>query len=360
MKPFIFHLPLASFDSQLLPPDARQPGTDKFNTAVVAYFAAQYAAKDESALVGINEDGITVVALKEGQDPFQLILGMLQEGRIKEALPLLESLNRATPDDVDILYNLGISYSELGQYDEAVIRLKRAVHLNPRHVHSWVGIGVAYQRMKKPAQAAEALRKAVEFNPKDGYAQRNLGAVLAMEDKFAEALTHLRIAHEQLPNDPQAVYGLAQALERLGGDDQLEKADELYQDLIRRFPAGEVSNLAREARTRIAQRNLRANAPGGFRPDVMMYIAGALKTFKDVGPSRRQEIAFEIAMLGQRGLDINDPEQKYTLKSLSGTFSGLHLLALMYTAFKQIDPTMDCGADFSKEYAMAESTQGET
>ena len=149
-------------------------------------------------------------------------------------------------------------------------------------------------------------------------------------------------------------------LERLGDEDQLKSADELYQELIRRFPAGDVSNLAREARTRLAQRNLRANAPGGFRPDVMMYIAGALKTFKDVGPRKRQEIALEIAMLGQRGLDINDPEQKYTLKSLPGRFSGLHLLAIMYAAFRQIDPTVDAGADSSKEYVMAESMQGKT
>ena len=31
----------------------------------------------------------------------------------------------------------------------------------------------------------------------------------------------------------------------------------------------------------------------------------------------------------------------------------LHLLAIMYTAFRQIDPTMDTGADFSAEYQAA-------
>ena len=65
------------------------------------------------------------------------------------------------------------------------------------------------------------------------------------------------------------------------------------------------------------------------------------------------EIAFEIAILGQSGLDINDPEQKYTLKSLSGKFSGLHLLAIMYTGFRQIDPSVDVGADFSREFEAA-------
>ena len=64
-------------------------------------------------------------------------------------------------------------------------------------------------------------------------------------------------------------------------------------------------------------------------------------------------IALEIAVLGRAGLDINDSTDKYTLKSLPGKFSGLHLLAIMYTAFRQIDPTMDTGADFAVEYQAA-------
>lgn len=309
-------------------------------------------------MVTIDSDEIMVVALKAGQNPFQFVMAMLKSGRIKEAIPLLESLDRSTPGDVDILYNLGIAYSELGQFDEAVIRLKQAVQANPKHVHSWVGIGVAYQRMRQPAQAAEALRRAVDLNPDDGYAQRNLGAILCGEGKFAEALPHLRIAHQRLPDDPPAIYGYAQVLEELGGDEQLGHADELYREVIQRFSTAPIAERARTARTRIGQRNMRAQAPGGIRPDVVMYIASALNTFKEQGPERRQAIAIEVAMLGRQGLDINNPDQKYTLKTLPGKFSGLHLLAIMYAGFRQIDPTVDAGVDFAKEYAMAESIQG--
>ena len=97
----------------------------------------------------------------------------------------------------------------------------------------------------------------------------------------------------------------------------------------------------------------RERSVGGFRPDVMMYISSALQTFKQLGPQQCRTIALEIAMLGRNGLDINDPTDKYTLKALPGSFSGLHLLAIMYTAFRQIDPTMDTGADFGAEYTAA-------
>ena len=77
------------------------------------------------------------------------------------------------------------------------------------------------------------------------------------------------------------------------------------------------------------------------------------QTFQQLGPQQCRTIALEIAMLGRNGLDINDPTDRYTLQALPGSFSGLHLLAIMYTAFRQIDPTMDTGADFGAEYQAA-------
>ena len=249
-----------------------------------------------------------------------------------------------------MLYDLGIAYSELGRYEDAVMRLKMCVALAPSHSNAWVGIGVAYTRLTRAKDAKAALNKAIELDPANGYAHRNLGAVLGNEGDYEAALPHFREALHQLPEYPQAMFGLAHALEKL---DEITEADRIYRNPMDRFPASQVAEMAREARTGIAQQNLRSNVLGGFRPDVMMYIANALDTFYKLGPKKRQEIAVEIAFLGQRGLDINDPEQKYALRTLPGKYSGLHLLALMYTDFKQIDPTVNSGANFDAEYRMA-------
>jgi hypothetical protein len=58
-------------------------------------------------------------------------------------------------------------------------------------------------------------------------------------------------------------------------------------------------------------------------------------------------------MLGTRGLDVNSPEQKYTLNSIPGKFSGLHLLCIEYVGFQIINPSLDIGFDLSAEYAAA-------
>ncbi|MDA8377616.1 MAG: hypothetical protein M0Z50_11295 [Planctomycetia bacterium] len=62
---------------------------------------------------------------------------------------------------------------------------------------------------------------------------------------------------------------------------------------------------------------------------------------------------YEIGKLGQTVLDVNSPDQKYQLRSLPGQYSGLHLVCLMYVAFKILNPSLDIGMDFSQEYQMA-------
>jgi len=84
-----------------------------------------------------------------------------------------------------------------------------------------------------------------------------------------------------------------------------------------------------------------------------MYITGSLERFSQMNAEEIKAVGMEIAMLGQNGLDINDPDKKYTLQSIPGTFSGLHLVAIMYTAFQLIAPGTDVGIDFSREYEAA-------
>ena len=348
-----FSLPLSRFDLNLLPSDARQVGTPNFNAAVIAHFTKEYSSKDSIALVSVDDAEIFVTTFPRGTSPIDFVLSMLQQGQIKESIPLLEMINKVKADDIQTLYNLGIAYSELGQLDEAIIRLKRVVKLEPNHSHAWTGIGVAYERLRNQTSALEAFQHAISANPKDGYAHRNLGAQYLNSGIYLEGLSHMRKARTALPHDAQTTYGLACALELVGGEENTSEADELYKVVIERWPSAPFAENARTARTQMAQKSLRAKTDTGFRPDVMMYIAGALETFQKVGPKKRQEIALEIALLGQSGLDVHDSEQKYKLKTLPGKFSGLHLLAVMYTAFKQIDPTLDSGADFQQEFDSA-------
>lgn len=87
---------------------------------------------------------------------------------------------------------------------------------------------------------------------------------------------------------------------------------------------------------------------------VVMHCLSALQYFEDKDLSEIQKVGFEIAMLGRQGIDPSNSERKYHLDSIPGKeFTGLQLLAYMYAAFQVIDPFLDIGMNFKKEYEMA-------
>lgn len=185
----------------------------------------------------------------------------------------------------------------------------------------------------------------------NSWAYRNLGACLLKAGRTDEALEHLRRATALNPKDQNARFGLAEALIALGRDTE---ADKVYETAIDINEYCDIAELAREALPQVGRRNVQGTNTRTPRPDAVMYCVGALKKFEKMPRDEMRWIASEIAMKGRIGLDTNDPAQKYQLKSLPGIFSGLHLVCLMYVAFKSIAPDLDIGFDLSEEFAAAQ------
>lgn len=345
-----FSLAFDDFDLDLIGLDSVD--SPDFADAVSKFFAAQFANFGGKARVIVNEQDRTIdVKWSKGpnwQSPKDYVLNLLNRGKMSDALPLLWTLIHEQPADTDNYYNLGVVYSELGDYPKAIQLLEELLQRDPAHAHGLTALGVAQIRAGKLAFGEEALLKALRLQPADPWALRNLGGCYMKQDRFDEAVEMLERAVKAAPTDAQALVGVGQALEHVG---RPEDADEYYERLIKQGGPSQLVEMAKERRTALAQATMRSK--GGFRPDVMMYIAGALDKFKGMSANEVQSIGIEIALLGQRGLDINDAAQKYSLKSLPGKFSGIHLLAIMYAAFKQFAPDQDVGVDFSREYDAA-------
>jgi len=138
--------------------------------------------------------------------------------------------------------------------------------------------------------------------------------------------------------------------------DDFDGADDAYLKAIDLNAYNDIGDAAKQARTTIAEKIFKERNPEGGsmpRPDAMMYCLDALNKFKNLPIDDVRKITIEIATLGMSGLDVNDPDQKYQIRSLEGHFSGLHLLSIEYVGFKMIDPSVDIGFDLTKEYAAA-------
>jgi tetratricopeptide (TPR) repeat protein len=193
------------------------------------------------------------------------------------------------------------------------------------------------------------LREAVSRNGQDALARKNLGAALSQTGKLEEGLVHLKAAVVLMPDDAEAWLNLAMNLEESG---ETGEANIAYGRVIALDQVGSLAERAEQARNRITNRGLH-EAGKGLRTDVLSHCGEVLRLFEAMPKDEVQKITLEIAMLGAKGLSVNDPSKRYRLRSLPGDFTGLHLLCIEYVGFKIIDPSVDIGFDIAAEYAEA-------
>lgn len=281
-------------------------------------------------------------------DELQKAFKLLEYGQFREASSVLEKLLNEMPDDADLLYNLGMCYTELGEPTKAIELLDKCISNAPEFANAYVALGVALSRTGDLERAKECLLKSLELDPNNPYALKNLGAIYGNEGDNQKALNYLKRSFELNPEDPYTAFGIGMAYMKLG---DLEKASDYFNETISLNAPVDLISRAKEALTNIASKELKSK---GFRLDAVQYITHALELFQDKSMEEIKDIAFEIALKGQDGLDINDPSRIYHLRSLKGDFTALHLVCIMYAGFKEIAPDMDVGIDFSEEYAMAQ------
>ncbi len=349
-----FEIPIEDFDLDLLPETARVVGSTEFESGVQQYFEGEFASLGGDVAVEIQADRVKVRwnSEKSGDSLFDRGMIALEQGRPSEGAAYLEALTAVEPKHAVAHYNLGMVLSDLGRLEKSQLHLLKAVHLDSQNSNALVALGLALYRDGNADAARRRLEQALSLDPDNGFAHRNLGAILGNLNERQAAIHHLREANRLLPNDQSSTYGLAQALEDFGGPDDLPEADTLYQTAISQNIDSQLGELARQARSRIAAKNMRSIG-GTPRMDAVMYCLGALEKFSEMAPDAVQAVGFEIALKGRSGLEVNNPDILYTLRTLPGEFTGMHLMCLMFTAFQQIAPETDIGFDLSQEYNAA-------
>lgn len=347
-----YSLPVEDFDASLLPPHARQPGTDAFRNEVSK--AIQKDFEVFGGWVQIVVDARTIrVAWRSDPNapaPLRAIANKIEKGEFKNAISALQHLRLLQPDNANVFFNLGITLSDLGELQQAEKHLRYAVLLAPTDTNHVVALGVVLARQGRYEEAVTVLEQAVAQDVNNPWAQRNLGACLLQIGRIADAERHLRRAVELNPSDQNSVLGLGQALE---AGEKFKEADVQYAKVIDLDSRSALADTARDARSQLAQKSFRNPLASVPRPDAVMYLFGALKKFEKMTEPEVEKITYEIAILGQRGFDTNDPTPKYQLKGMPGQYSGLHLVCLMFVGVKLISPERSIGFDLEKEYELA-------
>ena len=89
---------------------------------------------------------------------------------------------RIKPDYVELHYNLGNIYGQLGQFQDAIVSLKEAIRIKPDYAHAHNNLGIVYVRSGKYQDAFASYKEAIRINPDFTLAHNNLND---LEQKIA-------------------------------------------------------------------------------------------------------------------------------------------------------------------------------
>ena len=139
-----------------------------------------------------------------------------QGGDVAGAIAFLEEMLDESPEDAEVLYNIGVIHGEAKNVDEAIRYMRIVLGLNPDHASALNYVGYTFAERGENLDEAEAMiERALELRPEDGYITDSLGWVYYMRARPLLAEGNLQEAHLWLG---RAIDELERAAELTGGD----------------------------------------------------------------------------------------------------------------------------------------------
>ena len=99
---------------------------------------------------------------------------------------------RLNPNSEHLCNRLGIAYSQLNLYGEAIQAFRRAITLNRKFSYPYNNLGSVYFAQKSYRQAEKYIKKAISLNGKEASFHLNLGSLYLEKKKRDSAMTEWR------------------------------------------------------------------------------------------------------------------------------------------------------------------------
>src|SRR5437879_1744886 len=261
------------------------------------------------------------------------------------AIPLLEEIAEAKPNDALPHFELGFAYSGLRKNAEAIPEYRRAIALDPNLAPAQLNLGIALLD-SDPAAAVEAFASAAKLMPGQARPIYLLGEALERSGKRSEAIEQYRAALALAPKDDIILFALARALL---ADKQSFAAESAFRELLAIKSDSAPAQLGL-AETLLSERKT-AEAVDVFRdyllksPDDRHARFERAAALQDL--SRADESLAELDKLDQ--LDGLDP----------GASSSTEGLTLRGSIYMQRKKWSEAAAAFEKALASSSNTQGD-
>ena len=123
-----------------------------------------------------------------------------QKRQLDEAVAQFQKALEINPNYAEAYNNLGIALFRKGQLDEAIAHYQKALEINPNYAEAHNNLGDALRQNGQLGEAIEECQRAVKINPEFAQAHGNLGLVFFQKGQLDEAITEFQMALRLNPN----------------------------------------------------------------------------------------------------------------------------------------------------------------
>ena len=165
-----------------------------------------------------------------GSDTAHYGLGLIlqREGKLNEALEHLKIANSKNTDSIPIMFSLAETCQMLGEYEDSVSVLRKALELSPKDKEILFLLALSLQELEQYSQASEIYERLTFLPPVKDMVYYNLGIVYGRQGKLPLAHYNLGIYFSKLRSREKALFHFEKARDLARNDavlqNKIEKA----------------------------------------------------------------------------------------------------------------------------------------
>ena len=147
-----------------------------------------------------------------------------KENNYEEAIRLLREGFQKFPDQVQLLFLVGVFQEKLGRIDDCIQTMKDVIHTNPNYSSALNYLGYIWaERGVKLDLAKILIERALSLKPDDGFYLDSLGWVYYQKGEFEKALECLARAAKSEPEEGVIIEHIGDVLLKSGKKDEAQK-----------------------------------------------------------------------------------------------------------------------------------------
>jgi tetratricopeptide (TPR) repeat protein len=155
---------------------------------------------------------ISLHAWAQTQTPYQAAVDYVRQGRNELAIPLLEKLLAASPNDLKARNLLGIALLNAGRREDAGAQFRKAFDTDPTFYPALKNLAINELALGRGAEARSHFEQVLKLAPNDAVSHLNLAEMDYAAKRYAQAAAHYQRSGPYVKDNPVAVRAIRACL----------------------------------------------------------------------------------------------------------------------------------------------------